>query len=148
MPPLLLTIFRMAIRLFLAVLFLGAGAIHLWNPDLFLPVMPPWVPFHLACILISGAFELLGGAGLLIPVRGVQVWTGWGLVLLLVAVFPANVYMAIAEVKVHGFPAHAWVAWARLPFQLVLIAGVLWVTGVWPGNCNKQKITMPDTPKR
>lgn len=116
------------VRLLLAALFLFAGTVHLRDPDLFLPVMPPWIPAHRACILISGVFELLGGVGLLVPLRPVQLATGWGLTLLLIAVFPANIYMAVAHVKVHGFPAHEWMAWARLAFQPVFIAAVLWVT--------------------
>jgi uncharacterized membrane protein len=127
------------VRLLLAALFLFAGVVHLRNPELFLPVMPPWIPFHRACILISGVCELLGGIGLLLPIRPVQLVTGCGLTLLLIAVFPANIYMAVAHVKVHGFPVHAWMGWARLPFQPLLIAGVLWVTGVWPTNCIKRE---------
>jgi uncharacterized membrane protein len=125
------------VRLLLAALFLFAGVVHLRNPELFLPVMPPWVPFHRACILISGVCELLGGIGLLLPIRPIQLLTGWGLTLLLIAVFPANIHMAVAHVKVHGFPAHAWMGWARLPLQPLFILGVLWVTGVWPTNCMK-----------
>ena len=119
---------RVIVRLLLAALFLFAGVVHLRAPDLFMPVMPPWIPFHRACILISGVFELLGGLGLLIPERTIQLMAGWGLTLLLIAVFPANVYMAVAHVKVHGFPAHEWMAWARLALQPIFIAGVLWVT--------------------
>ena len=102
-----------------------------------MPVMPPWIPFHRACILISGVFELLGGLGLLIPVRPIELLASWGLALLLIAVFPANLYMATAQVQVHGFPPQPWMAWARLALQPVLIVGVLWVTRAWPGICNK-----------
>jgi len=116
------------VRLLLAALFLFAGTVHLRDPDLFMPVMPPWVPFHRACILISGILELLGGIGLLVPLRPVQIATGWGLTLLLIAIFPANIYMAVAQVKVHGFPAHEWMAWARLALQPLFIVAVLWVT--------------------
>jgi uncharacterized membrane protein len=132
---LLLSIFRVGVRLLLAALFLCAGTIHLRDPGLFLPVMPPWIPFPLFCILISGGCELLGGGGLLIPVRPIQFVTGWGLTLLLVAVFPANIYMAVAHVQVHGFPSHAWMAWVRLLLQPLLIVAVLWVTRIWPGKC-------------
>jgi uncharacterized membrane protein len=132
-------ILRLIVRLLLAALFLFAGTIHLRNPELFVPVMPPWIPFHLPCILISGVFELLGGLGLLVPWRPIQFLTGWSLTLLLIAVFPANIYMAVANVKVHGFPAHAWMGWARLPLQPLLIVAVLWVTNVWPGKCTMQK---------
>ena len=134
----LAVLFRRITRYLLAALFLFAGTAHLLHPGLFLPVMPPGIPFPLACILISGVFELLGGAGLLIPRRAVQVAVGWGLTLLLIAVFPANIYMAVAHVKVHGFPAHEWMAWARLALQPLFIAGVLWVTRSWPGICNRE----------
>jgi len=139
--PALLLILRTLVRLLLAALFLFAGTLHLRDPELFLPVMPPWIPFHLVCIQISGLFELLGGLGLLlgllIPARAVQVLTGWGLALLLLAVFPANIYMALAHVKIHGFPSQPWIGWARLPLQPLLIVAVLWVTRVWPEKCIK-----------
>ena len=107
--------------------------------------MPPWIPFPLACIQISGVFELLGGVGLLIPVRWIQFVAGWGLTLLLVAVFPANIHMAMAHVQIHGFPSRPWMGWARLPLQPFLMVAVLWVTGIWPGNCTKEKSSQPNT---
>ncbi len=130
---------RLVIRLFLAALFLFAGTVHLLDPQLFLPVMPPWIPLHIPCIEISGVFELLGGIGLLIPIRPIQLLTGWGLTLLLIAVFPANIYMAVAHIQVHGFPSHPWMGWARLPLQPLLIVAVLWVTGIWPKKCKRQR---------
>src|ERR1700683_932203 len=131
-------ILRLFVRLLLAALFLFAGTIHLRHPELFLPIMPPWIPLHLVCIQVSGVLELIGGLGLLIPVRTIQFLAGWGLVLLLVAVFPANIYMAMAHVQIHGVPAHPWIAWARLPLQPLLIAAVLWVTEAWQGKCRKE----------
>jgi len=125
---------RCVVRLLLAALFLFAGTVHLRNPALFLPVMPPWIPFPLLCIKVSGLFELLGGAGLLIPERRIQIVTGWGLTLLLIAVFPANIHMAVAHVKVPGFPSQPWIAWARLALQPLLVLAVLWATGVWHGK--------------
>jgi uncharacterized membrane protein len=99
--------------------------------------MPPSIPFPLPCIEISGVFELLGGLGLLIPLRPIQFLAGWGLALLLLAIFPANIYMALAHVKIHGFPSEPWMGWARLPLQPLLIVAVLWVTRVWPEKCSK-----------
>ena len=96
--------------------------------------MPPWIPFPLFSIQLSGIFELLGGIGLLVSHHQLKVVTGWCLALLLVAVFPANIYMAMAHIQVHGFPAHPWMAWARLPLQPLLILGVLWSTGTWPAK--------------
>ena len=146
MPRLFSLLLRATTRLLLAALFLFAGALHLREPGLFLPIMPPWIPFPLPCIEISGVFELLGGLGLLVPERRVQFVTGWGLTLLLLAVFPANVYMAAAHIKIHGFPSQAWMAWARLPLQPVLVAGILWVTGMWPGTCKKRSSQEEITP--
>jgi hypothetical protein len=48
--------------------------------------------------------------------------------------------MAVAHIRVHGFPTHAWMAWARLPLQLIFMVGILWVTRVWPGNCSRGSI--------
>jgi len=132
-------ILRTIVRLLLAALFLFAGTLHLRHPDDFLPVMPPWIPYHLPCIIISGVFELLGGIGLLVPARAVQVLTGWGLALLLVAVFPANIYMAVAHVQLRGLDLQPWMEWTRLPFQPLLIVAVLWVTRAWHGNSDKRK---------
>jgi uncharacterized membrane protein len=139
-------ILRTLFRFLLAALFIFAGTVHLADPDLFLPIMPPQVPFPIACILISGTAELIGGGGLLFPAGKVRVAIGWWLVALLVAVFPANIYMAVAHVKVHGFPAHAWEAWARLPLQVVLIGLVFWVTEAWSGICRKGAAMKFDTP--
>ncbi len=138
--------FRTLVRFLLAALFLTAGVIHLRDPELFLPIMPPWIPFHLACVRISGVFELLGGIGLLVPLRPIQFVTGWGLVLLLVAVFPANIYMAAAHIQVHGIPSQPWMGWARLPLQPLLIVAVLWVTRTWPEKCRKEGSTPPNMP--
>jgi len=134
---------RFLVRVLLASLFLFAGTVHLRDPKLFLPVMPPWIPFPIPCILISGVFELLGGIGLLIPMRPIQFLAGWGLTLLLVAVFPANIYMAVANIKVHGFPSQPWMGWARLPLQPLLILGVLWVTTIWPAKCDRENRPSP-----
>jgi uncharacterized membrane protein len=137
-------ILRTLVRLLLAALFLFAGTIHLRHPELFLPVMPPWIPFHLPCIEISGVFELLGGLGLLIPARPIQFLAGWGLALLLVAVFPANIYMAMAHVQLPGIPLQPWMEWVRLPLQPLLIVAVLWVTRAWPGKCDKETASKPN----
>ena len=131
-------ILRTLVRFLLAALFLFAGTIHLRSPALFEPIMPPWIPFHHACILSSGVFELLGGGGLLVPARPIQLLAGCGLTLLLIAVFPANLYMAMANVQLPGLHVQPWMAWARLPLQPLLIAAVLWVTGLWPGKCRMQ----------
>jgi uncharacterized membrane protein len=121
-------------RLLLSALFLLAGILHLTDTNMFLPIMPPFVPFPRFCVQISGVFELLGGIGLLVPQREIQTLTGCGLTLLLIAVFPANIYLATNSIRIHGIPSQPWMGWARLPLQPLLILGVLWVTRVWPFN--------------
>lgn len=70
----------------------------------------------------SGVFEILGGIGLLIP--SVSVAAAWGLIALFIAVFPANIYMALHNVKLDGLPQSQLLYWGRLPLQAVLIAWV------------------------
>ena len=84
-------------------------------------IVPPFIPNARALVLISGAFEILGGLGVLLPFS--RVAAGWGLIALLVAVFPANIHMA-TEAERFRSVAPAWALWARLPLQAVLI---LWV---------------------
>ena len=132
---------RLIARIVLAALFLTAGTIHLLKSQLFLPIMPPWIPNPLTGIIVSGIAELAGGLGLLVPVRDLQRAAGFGLLLLLVAVFPANIYMAAAHIQVHGFPSRNWMAWARLPLQPVLMFAVSWAATIWPRPLGK------DTPE-
>ncbi len=100
-------------------------------------IMPPWIPLHWACVVVSGIAELMGGVGLLAPAGPLRRAAGWGLVLLLIAVFPANIYMAVAHIQVHGIPSQPWMAWARLPLQPFLIAGVAWVTGLGANRADR-----------
>jgi uncharacterized membrane protein len=107
----------------LAAGFVGAGVLHFVKPRLFEAIVPPSLPSPRALVLLSGAAEILGGVGLLIaPLRP---WAGWGLAVLLVAVFPANLHMARESERFRRL-APRWVLLARLPLQAVLIAWVLW----------------------
>ena len=112
---------RAVFRVAAAVLFVLAGVNHFRNPTGYERIIPPIFPARAALVAISGAFEILGGVGLLF--RHLRTIAGWGLLALLVAVFPANVYMATAAKS--DLPS--WVLWARLPFQAVLMAWVYWV---------------------
>ena len=108
--------FRLVSRCALALLFGLAGIWHFVYPATYLAIMPPALPHPLALVYASGAFEILGGLGLLLP-RSRRL-AGWGLLVLLLAVFPANVYMVLIHEQL-GIPG--WVAWARLPLQLPLL---------------------------
>ena len=103
-------------RLLLALLFVAAGVWHFVRPAGYLRIMPPALPAPLLLVYLSGAAEIAGGLGLLWPPT--RRWAGWGLLALLVAVFPANIYMALIHEQLH---IPAWVAWVRLPLQIPLM---------------------------
>jgi uncharacterized membrane protein len=109
-----------------AGIFVVSGFLHFFRPGPYMRIMPPALPWPRALVLISGAAEFLGGAGLLL--RKFRRAAAYGLTLLLVAVFPANIYMAAAHVAFPGFLGEAWVQWARLPLQIPLIAWALYYT--------------------
>jgi uncharacterized membrane protein len=109
---------KLALRVVLAVVFLVAGVNHFVNPDFYLRIMPPYLPWHLELVYLSGVCEAVLGALLLVP--RCRVWAAWGLVALLVAVFPANLHMALHSEQFADFPQ--WALWLRLPLQGVLIA--------------------------
>lgn len=104
----------------LAIFFLVAGANHFVNPGPYLAMMPDWVRWPELTNQLSGGAEIAGGLGLLIPV--LRRAAGWGLLGLLVAVFPANLKVAL-----HGWPGvdlPRWLLWLRLPVQPLLMAWV------------------------
>ncbi len=78
--------------------------------------MPPYIPAHEQMVMLSGVAEVVLGVGLLFPAT--RSLAAWGLILLLIVVFPANVYMAMSN-RFRRFPA--WIRWARLPLQGLLI---------------------------
>lgn len=115
---------RFAIRVVLALLFILAGVLHFTHTAFYRRIMPPYLPFHDALIYLSGLFEILGGAALLIP--RFRRAAGYGLILLLLAVFPANVQMVIDDTIAGGAAFPPVLLWLRLGFQFVLIAVVWW----------------------
>ena len=112
-------------RALLAVFFLVAGANHFRAPEIYLGMMPPWLSWHSALVQVSGVAEILGGLGVLWPMS--RRCAGWGLCLLLLAVFPANLHVAL-QGKMPGFDFSPVTLWLRLPFQAVLVAWVWWST--------------------
>lgn len=114
--------FKQILKYLLAFSFILAGINHFINADFYLKMMPPYLPAHLFLIRLSGVFQIALGILLLIP-RFSRL-AAWGLIALLIAVFPANVYMAMnAEI----FPEFNCAAlYARLPLQIILIAWVYW----------------------
>lgn len=109
------------LRALLALLFLRAGYSHWTDPTAWEAIVPPPLPAR-ACVLVSGALEILGGIGLLLrPEPASRL-----LILLLLAIFPANIYQALSGVKLYGFPNQPWQAWVRLLLQPLLIA-LVWL---------------------
>jgi uncharacterized membrane protein len=113
-------------RWLLTVLMVGAGANHFLDPDTYVAMMPEALPAHLGLVYVSGVAEVLGGLGLILPAT--RRLAAWGIIATLLAVFPANVNMAINDLPLGERELPAWVLWARLPFQLVLIAWACWFT--------------------
>jgi len=110
----------------LAAAFVAAGANHFLSPDFYMPMMPPYLPAHLELVYLSGIAEIAGGFGVLIP-RWRRA-AGYWLIAVLIAVFPANLHMALNGISPPGMDASQTALWIRLPFQLVFIAWTFWAT--------------------
>jgi uncharacterized membrane protein len=122
----------------MAPMYVVAGTLHFLVPELYVQIVPPVLPAPLALVYLSGVAEVGVGIGLLVPrTRRPAAWATAGL---LVAVFPANVYMATSGVVVQGMPGggdpSAAVRWGRLPLQGVLILWALWYTRP-PGGADR-----------
>lgn len=113
-----------ALQWLLAGVMTLAGVMHFVSPRGYVKIMPKWLPAPAALVAISGVFEILGGVGLLVPAT--QRFAAWGLIALFVAVFPANVNMAIHRIPLGKQPMPTWALWARLPLQAVFI-GWAWL---------------------
>jgi uncharacterized membrane protein len=115
---------RSVVRVMAALAMIGVGIDHFIAPDFFVKIVPRVLPAPLVLVWVSGFFEALGGVGLLIPKT--RRAAGIGLVLLYIAVFPANINMCVHPELGGSIPL--WALWARLPFQVVFIALALWVS--------------------
>ncbi|MEO8404912.1 MAG: MauE/DoxX family redox-associated membrane protein [Chitinophagaceae bacterium] len=101
----------------MSALYIAAGINHFWHEEYYLLIMPPWLPWHHALVVISGICEILFGILLLfVPTRR---FAAWCIILLLIAVFPANIQMLI-NYKQTDDPK-LWLAVVRLPIQILLI---------------------------
>lgn len=120
----------------LGILFCIAGYLHFIAAKTYTAIMPAWIPAgsHTLLVYISGFFEMLGGLGLLFPLT--RRAAGLGIIALLIAVFPANIDMALNGVDGTGLPANPVIYWVRLPFQFVFIAWAAWCS-----NALKRKQT-------
>ena len=116
---------REILRVIFSVSLIMIGSAHFLRAEQFARIVPPVFPAYTS-VYVSGVFEILGGIGLLIPL--VSVAAAWGLISLFIAVFPANIYMAVHNIKLDGVPQNQLLYWGRLPLQAVLIAWAWWYT--------------------
>ena len=111
----------------MAVFYVFAGVMHFVRPEFYMPIMPPYLPWHLELIYLSGIAEIVLGIAVLIPAW--RSLAAWGIILLLIVIFPANVHVALYNVPLGGAPEGAGIwNWVRLPFQGVLILWAWWYT--------------------
>lgn len=111
-----------ALRSLCGPTFIAAGINHFVMPKVYKRIMPPYVPAHEEMVYASGVAEIIGGAALMHP--RTRSFGTWWLIATLVAVFPANLHMALNADEYSEIPGGAVSLWARLPVQAVFIAWV------------------------
>lgn len=113
---------KLFLKYLLAIAFILAGVNHFLNPAFYLRMMPPVLPAHLFLIYLTGVLEI--GLGILLIVPKFSRLAAWGIIALLIAVFPANIYMAMNP---QLFPEFSVIAlYIRLPLQFVFIGWAFW----------------------
>ena len=110
----------------MSVFYISVGLSHFTDPNWFLQIVPPYLPFKIELVYISGFFEILFGGMLLF--KKTRFLAGWGLILLLLAVYPANIYLA--QTNGAAMNTTPLVAWGRLPVQFIFI----WIA-YWHSKC-------------
>lgn len=108
--------------------YILAGLNHFRDPGFYLPMMPPYLPWHAALVFLSGVAEVVLGGAVLVP--SLRRPAAWGIMALLIAIFPANLHIALHNVPIGGNSEGLGIwNWVRLPFQAVFIAWAWWYTG-------------------
>ena len=108
-----------------SIFYVIVGIKHFIEPDFFLQFVPPYLPYHLELVYISGVFEILFGSMILIPKY--RYWGSIGLILLLIAVFPANIFLYQSNEAQEALGASQEIAAWRLPIQGILILVAYWI---------------------
>ncbi|MFI5317644.1 MAG: DoxX family protein [Myxococcota bacterium] len=122
-----MSIAKRALLYLMGAFYVFAGLQHFRVPDNYLPMMPDYLPWHAGLILLSGVAEVLCGLGVLLP--RTRRLAAWGTIALLIAVFPANIHVALHNVALFGAKEGAGALnYVRLPLQLLLIAWAWWYT--------------------
>ena len=113
------TIIKSFLIIISSIFYVIVGIKHFIEPEYFLSIVPPYLPYHLELVYISGLFEILFGLLILFPKY--RYYGAFGLILLLVAVFPANIYLAQSKEAQEALGATQEIATWRLPIQGILI---------------------------
>lgn len=117
--------FRHDARVAAAVMFILIGCMHLIRPRQLTYMIAGWLPYAMQLVILSGILEIVLGTGLLFPAT--KRYAAWGLIILLLLMFPANIYVAVKQLPPPGgLPAKAWYTWSRLAFQPVYMMWVWW----------------------
>ena len=123
---------KRAMLWFMGIFYVLAGIAHFVFTDAYLPMMPAYLPEHRQLVLLSGVAQVALGLEVLFPQT--RRLAAWGIILLLIAIFPANLHIAMHDVPLFGATHGAGIwNWVRLPFQGVLIAWAWWYTQAAPG---------------
>jgi len=117
---------KRAVRLFLGLSMIVVGVLHFVQPAGFVKIVPGWLPAPLLLVQVSGFFEIAGGSGIL--VARVHRAAAYGLIALYVAVFPANINMAVHDIQPASGHIPEALLWLRLPFQALFIWLAWWLS--------------------
>jgi uncharacterized membrane protein len=134
-----MAIVKSVLKYLLVAFFVLGGINHFRDPELYQPMMPPYIPAHDFMILLSGITEII--AGIMLAVPKVSKWGAWFIIAHLVVFFTVHIYM-IQEAKTEFAEVSLAILWGRIPLQFLFIAWAYWFT--------KEKVVKPayeDVPK-
>lgn len=113
-------------KVIFALFFVAGGVNHFVNPGFYENIMPPYLPWPQTLVIVSGVAEIVLGVGLLIPQTSRL--AAWGIIALLIAVFPANIHMAVNSGLYPDIPFYLLLI--RLPLQGLLVLWAFWYTRI------------------
>ena len=114
--------FKLITIYLMSIFYILGGIKHFTNVGWYMKIMPPYLPYHKELVYLSGVFEII--LGIMLVIENTRFLAGWGLILLLIVVFPANIYLA--QTNGAAMNISPLLAWGRLPFQAVFIAIAYW----------------------
>lgn len=113
----LYSVMKIFLLYIMSVFYIAAGIYHFIRPGMYIKIMPPWLPGHAQLVFISGCCEII--LALLLLSEVTRPAAAWGIIILLIAVYPANIQMLINFLQSNS--PYTWVAAIRLPLQFLLI---------------------------